>query len=152
MMPRGGKREGSGRKKGSSALDEATIRIQVPVSLEPLIRTLIEIKKGQGLPWSSHLCFVLLGKLIGYPEDDVFAIKRRMTTLGRMMLDRAAKNLKMPFEGEDYPPAIAKQLEKLEQDRLLFLKDKKAKEEIIRSNVSSQESSSSLKKKFYVVE
>jgi|GEM_PF-2742427 hypothetical protein len=125
-MPSGGKRANSGRKKGSKLIKEEVVMIRVPVSLLPLIHTLIAIKKGQGLPWSTHLCFVLLGKLIGYPEDDVFAIKRRMTTLGRMMLDRAAKNLKMPFEEEgNYPPAITKQLEKLEQDRLLFLKDKK---------------------------
>lgn len=120
-MPSGGKRDGSGRKKGSKLINEEVTMIRVPVSLLPLIHILIAIKKGHGMPWSSHLCFVLLGKLIGYPDDDVFSIKRRMTTVGRMMLDRAAKNLKMPFEDENYPLAIAKQLEKLEKDRLLFL-------------------------------
>lgn len=125
MMPSGGKRDGSGRKKGSKLINEEVTMIRVPVSLLPLIHTLIAIKKGQGMPWSSHLCFVLLGKLIGYPEDDVFSVERRMTATGRGMLDRAAKNLKMPFEEGNYPPAITKQLEKMEQDRLLFLKDKK---------------------------
>lgn len=123
-MPSGGKREGSGRKKGSKLIKEEVVMIRVPVSLLPLIHTLIAIKKGQGLPWSSHLCFVLLGRLVGFPEDDVFKVERRLTARGRELLKKIKKGYELQFPEKEYPPKIQAQLEKLEQDWLLFLKGK----------------------------
>ena len=44
---RGGKRQGAGRKKGSSAYGESTKAIRVPESLVPAINTLLDERKRQ---------------------------------------------------------------------------------------------------------
>lgn len=87
-MARGGRRDGAGRKPSAE-----TSRISLSSDLIPLVLTINSIRQFKSEPWAVLLCFVLLGKLIGFPEERRLRFGRFLKNSGRALLRRHIDSL-----------------------------------------------------------
>lgn len=121
-MPRGGKRAGAGRPKNPEKACSANMkRLWVPLEFEPLIREARKVHSGEADDWTVLLSFVLLGKLIGFPEERVMRFGRSFKMEGIRRIDNQIKGLRSAASlGRSLHPRIEKRIAELEEARELF--------------------------------